>query len=424
MKRNKLLLTALIMAVPALNGCSMLGDLAGLLDPLNIFKQPTDQTGSDNQTGDGDNTGGGGGGAVTPKPKVVIDGDLTKRSYQFTDNWDLSGIVVKINDGNGNLTTVEQGQYTITATPEKPSAFIGSLQLKVVVPGYLYVTRNFDNSYITVGAEQYNFDSEVQSYYSGLGTNSLKNLQTHSFNKHTKWVNYGELKNYYAVKDGHRSVDEIPGKYKNQGYYNGRELSIGGNNVEKEHVWACANTNGLYVHNESSGVHYVDNPTYTGAGSDLLQIRPCVGDVNKARGNCKFTELGTRGTLIKESGDPYGFRVSNYSTENGKPAFAKYGEPDDGMKGDLVRTIAYIYMHYGNHGGEPSSQSSKCGSLSLNDVFDISGTGYSNVKALMVAWNQLDPVSEVEKYRNHTVEKIQGNRNPFVDHPEWISSLL
>ena len=37
----------------------------------------------------------------------------------------------------------------------------------------------------------------------------------------------------------------------------------------------------------------------------------------------------------------------------------------------------------------------------------------------MLKWNELDPVDDTERLRNDTIEQIQGNRNPFVDHPEY-----
>ncbi len=42
---------------------------------------------------------------------------------------------------------------------------------------------------------------------------------------------------------------------------------------------------------------------------------------------------------------------------------------------------------------------------------------------VLKAWNKLDAPSNVEKLRNETVQKIQGNRNPFVDHPELVDQL-
>ena len=40
------------------------------------------------------------------------------------------------------------------------------------------------------------------------------------------------------------------------------------------------------------------------------------------------------------------------------------------------------------------------------------------LRDLLLAWHRLDPVSEKEKARAIEVNKIQGNRNPFIDYPE------
>ena len=39
-------------------------------------------------------------------------------------------------------------------------------------------------------------------------------------------------------------------------------------------------------------------------------------------------------------------------------------------------------------------------------------------------WNNLDKPSEVEKLRNTTVQKVQGNRNPFVDYPDLVEKMF
>ena len=38
-------------------------------------------------------------------------------------------------------------------------------------------------------------------------------------------------------------------------------------------------------------------------------------------------------------------------------------------------------------------------------------------------WNHLDPVDEEEIARNNAIAKIQGNRNPFIDHPEYADVI-
>ena len=41
----------------------------------------------------------------------------------------------------------------------------------------------------------------------------------------------------------------------------------------------------------------------------------------------------------------------------------------------------------------------------------------------MRKWHFNDPPDNWEEKRNDRVEAIQGNRNLFIDHPEWIERV-
>ncbi len=41
----------------------------------------------------------------------------------------------------------------------------------------------------------------------------------------------------------------------------------------------------------------------------------------------------------------------------------------------------------------------------------------------LVAWHQADPPDAGEILRNEIVYGFQGNRNPFIDHPEYAACL-
>ena len=42
----------------------------------------------------------------------------------------------------------------------------------------------------------------------------------------------------------------------------------------------------------------------------------------------------------------------------------------------------------------------------------------------LLAWHQADPPDAGERERNEVIYSFQGNRNPFIDHPEWATSAL
>ena len=43
---------------------------------------------------------------------------------------------------------------------------------------------------------------------------------------------------------------------------------------------------------------------------------------------------------------------------------------------------------------------------------------------MLLEWHEQDPVDELEESRNDVIFVFQDNRNPFIDHPEWVSCLF
>jgi endonuclease G len=41
----------------------------------------------------------------------------------------------------------------------------------------------------------------------------------------------------------------------------------------------------------------------------------------------------------------------------------------------------------------------------------------------LLAWHRDNPVSDYERHRNAAIHERQGNRNPFIDHPDWTERL-
>ncbi len=57
----------------------------------------------------------------------------------------------------------------------------------------------------------------------------------------------------------------------------------------------------------------------------------------------------------------------------------------------------------------------------------LNGTSYQAFDdwqlKLLYKWHTQDPVSQKEINRNDSIFVIQGNRNPYVDHPEWVAAV-
>ena len=136
----------------------------------------------------------------------------------------------------------------------------------------------------------------------------------------------------------------------------------------------------------------------SGAGSDLHHIRPSDATVNSTRGNLKFGNV-KNGAVAKGSTLVGGASGGTYSNP--------YFEVLDNVKGDVARICLYVYVRYGG-------ELNKCNSIT--NVFE-------SVDVLL-EWCALDPVDEWEMSRNDVVQDIQGNRNVFIDYPEYAWLLF
>ncbi|MCX7697556.1 MAG: endonuclease [Bacteroidales bacterium] len=141
------------------------------------------------------------------------------------------------------------------------------------------------------------------------------------------------------------------------------------------------------------------SPMYT----DLYMVLPTDGYVNNKRGNYPYGNIASA-TWVSMNGSKLGpFSGSGYS--------GTVFMPIDSFKGDVARIFFYVTVRYMDR--IPSWQS---------PVYQ-NGDLASWAEQLFIQWHELDPVSTKERLRNDSVFKIQKNRNPFVDHPEWVYSI-
>ena len=138
------------------------------------------------------------------------------------------------------------------------------------------------------------------------------------------------------------------------------------------------------------------------ADADLFIVVPTDGYVNNRRSSYPFGEVGSA-TWTSSNGSKVG--GSDY------PGYSStVFEPIDIYKGDFARAYFYVVTRYNvtDWGGA-----------------SFEGDGFSTwTLNMLLEWNALDPVSQKEIDRNNAVYDIQHNRNPYIDHPEWVCEVF
>ncbi|MCP3914212.1 MAG: hypothetical protein GY711_01515 [bacterium] len=101
-----------------------------------------------------------------------------------------------------------------------------------------------------------------------------------------------------------------------------------------------------------------------------------------------------------------------------------------GRRGDIARAILYADVRYegGTHGttnfAEPDLVATNSQALIAGSNTGMNeSVAYMGILSVLLAWHEQDPVDDKERDKNDTVFQHQGNRNPFVDHPEWVDCL-
>ena len=89
------------------------------------------------------------------------------------------------------------------------------------------------------------------------------------------------------------------------------------------------------------------------------------------------------------------------------------------MRGDIARALFYMDVRYS---GTPTNELD----FTLTDATASIGsaTNLMGKFTTLVRWHWADPVDAAEQLRNDRIYDLyQHNRNPFVDHPEWVEAV-
>ncbi len=120
--------------------------------------------------------------------------------------------------------------------------------------------------------------------------------------------------------------------------------------------------------------------------SDMHHLFPTDSQLNAIRGNNPFGEVSRDSKVLKCNASRYGI-----GTSGGREVF----EPPQDHKGNVARALFYFSTRY---------------DLSIDQ----------NEERVLRKWNDEDPIDEVEYNRNEEIYKLQGNRNPFIDHNDLV----
>ena len=151
--------------------------------------------------------------------------------------------------------------------------------------------------------------------------------------------------------------------------------------------------------------------------TDLTMIIPTDAYVNQRRSNypygvCNGSDVVT---YVNEELGVTMLGKLGKSTYNGYTA--KVFEPDDEYKGDFARIYFYMVTCYKSL----VEYWPDCDQLDYQDNQYKAFSDWS--MQMLMEWHRADPVSQKELIRNEGVYEKQGNRNPFVDHPELAEHI-
>lgn len=200
--------------------------------------------------------------------------------------------------------------------------------------------------------------------------------------------------------DPNETIEYVRMVYKNNAYcFKGG----GQQDYNREHTWPQS-------YGFSSGA-LGDNNTARTDGHHLM-----MSDVtyNGNRGNLYFDNCS--------SGCTEDVTIANHG-QGGPGITNKYDansyEVWDFRKGDIARAMFYMDVRYaGDVSGEVDLQ------LTDNAGQISTGAPYMGLLSVLLEWHEADPVDDIERDRNERIYSYQENRNPFIDHPEWVECIF
>lgn len=282
--------------------------------------------------------------------------------------------------------------------------------------------------------------SSVGNYYQQVNTSSPEQLRCslhETIKGHTKYP-YGWIQLEVADEDPLNS-SAILDIYRNCSYPKpGARVggsgaaatcgSISGLRYNREHVWprslgfnagSQGANDALAAHNDFHMLHLSDELFNAHRGNKPFAYCPQVSGCLEDRTINYAGQGGGDGTYPGNS--------NWYTTNDGNNGSYEVWHK---VRGNMARAIFYMAIRYegipsedAHDGNIPDLELTDNRSLIINTPHTAS-VAYMGLLTTLLEWHLQDPVDDRERDRNQVNFSFQGNRNPFIDHPEWGTLAL
>ena len=267
------------------------------------------------------------------------------------------------------------------------------------------------------------------AYYARVNASSPSQLRCslhQTIRGHTAYPYSGGTTNAWSILEIADEDPANPGRivdvYRNRSYLKGSERAGTGTGItyNREHTWP--NSLGF---GSASGDLGLPHAPYT--DTHMLYLSDTT--YNSDRGNKPYADCavsancGERVTQATNGvGGGSGVYPGNSNWVN-STAFQTWGK----RRGDMARAVLYMAIRY--EGGRDINTNQSEPDLEMTDdrskiVITSASPAYMGLLSTLLAWHSADPPDAAERERNEVIFSFQGNRNPFIDHPEWVTSSL
>ncbi len=362
--------------------------------------------------------------AASSNFQVNFSESVTANTGAFTLSCNQSGGVPLTYPASGTAFTIS----TNTALRSGETCTLTSVAANIKDSGNASPTANTVVNF-TVAT------SQTTGYYSRVNTSSASQLRCslhqtirgHTVYPYTNSAGTDVWKILEIADENPNNTANILDVYKNRSYTKVSSRAGTGTGVtyNREHTWPNSlgfgsTTGNLGLpHGPYTDTHmlYASDTTYN---SDRG---------NKPYGNCTLASgCGERVTEVNNgSGGGSGIYPGNSNwvkTPDGNAGtFQVWGK----RKGDIARAVLYMAIRY--EGGTHTVTGQNEPDLEMTDdrskiIITSASPAYMGLLTDLLQWHQADPPDAAERARNEVIFSFQGNRNPFIDHPEWATATL